>query len=109
MTQRNHETSWPSAKGNCSTASICQTAWGVLRGVPLLGWLATGGRRRLLGQTPPALQGSRAGKGKARVELRQADADEAGCPGRVGLVQEEGLLDQLIAWRQGTLGRAVLG
>src|SRR5207302_10257541 len=27
-TQRNHETSWPPAKGNCSTASICQTAWG---------------------------------------------------------------------------------
>jgi hypothetical protein len=82
---------------------------GVPRGVPLLRWLAASGRRRWLGQPPPALEGSRAGNGKARVELRQADADKAGAPGWVGLVQKASFLDQGIAGRQDPLGRAVLG
>jgi hypothetical protein len=81
---------------------------GVPRGVPLLGGLAAGGCRRRLGQTPPALEGAFAGKGKARVELRQTDADKAGAPSRVGLVQEEGFLDQGIARRQGPLRGSIL-
>jgi hypothetical protein len=82
---------------------------GMPRGVPLLRGLATSGRRRWLGQPPPALEGSLARNGKARVQLRQADADEAGSPTRVGLVQEQGFLDQGVAGRQDPLGRTVLG
>ena len=76
--------------------------------MPLLRWLAASGRRRWLGQPPPALEGSLAGNGKARVELSQADADEAGAPTRVGLVEEQGFLEQGVAGRQGPRGRAVL-
>lgn len=42
------------------------------------------------------------------MQLRQADADEAGPPGGVRLVQEESLLDQVVFGRVGPLGRAVL-
>jgi hypothetical protein len=76
--------------------------------LPLLGGLATGGRGRLLGPRPPALEGTGAGDVEVGVQQRQADADEAGPPGGVGLAQKQGLLDEGVSRGAARVGRPVL-
>jgi hypothetical protein len=79
-----------------------------LRRLPLRGGLATGGRGRLLGPPPPALEGANAGDAEAGVQQRQADADEASPPGGVGLAQKQGLLDEVVSRGLARVGRPVL-
>jgi hypothetical protein len=81
---------------------------GVHRRVPLLGGLAAGRRRRLAQRLPVALQGAFAGQGQVGMQLGQADADEAGSPGGMGLVEEQGLLEQGVVREGAPVGRPIL-
>jgi hypothetical protein len=82
---------------------------GLLRGLSLPRGLAARRRGRLPGPPPPALQRAHARHRQAGVQLGQADPDEAGPPGRMGLPQEQGLLDQGIVGQRGEVRRPVPG
>lgn len=73
------------------------------------GGLPPGRRGGESGLPEPALQGAFTGEVRGRVACLQAHADEAGPPGRVLLVQEDGLVQEVFRGGPGWCRGVVVG